>query len=257
MDDTARDFHALGREHLEQPPDFDRRTFDQLLAERPHLHGRGSVHDWGLSQRTLSYLFKVVRPGWKTLEVGAGLSTIVFALKGADHIAISPVPEEHARIEQWCRSHGLSCDRLSFVLGPSEQALPALETELLDLVLIDGRHAFPSPFINWYFSASLLSVGGILILDDSQLRTYRILSDFLRAEKGRWKVEAELTNLLGASDAIAFRKLSPAVHLHFSQQPWMAHSVGRRKAWSVAARSWRRTLRRLRSLIRRQTRSAV
>ena len=72
-----------------------------------------------------------------------------------------------------------------------------------------------------------------MVLDDTQLRTYSILKDFLLAETGRWEVAAELTNLIGASDAIAFRKLDPDIHRHFGQQPWMSRPVGRRRYISL------------------------
>jgi predicted O-methyltransferase YrrM len=209
------------------------RVFRRLLEERPCFHGPRGDKDWSASSKALSYIASTVQPGWRTLEIGAGYSTIVFALCGAEHVVIAPLREEFERIEAWAAGHGLSFDNVSYLQGVSEHILPTLETGPLDLVLIDGWHAFPSPFINWYYAAELLKVGGIAVLDDTQLRTYHVLDAFLRAEKGRWALESRIRNLGGPSDAVAYRKLASDVHVHFSKQPWMAHPVGYRRplAW--------------------------
>jgi predicted O-methyltransferase YrrM len=88
-----------------------------------------------------------VRPGQRTLETGCGYSTIIFALKGARHTVISPVIEEHQHIREWCKANQIDLWTLEFKLAQSEDVLPALDRELLDLVLIDGWHAFPAPFL--------------------------------------------------------------------------------------------------------------
>jgi hypothetical protein len=224
---------------------FADQVFRRLLEERPCFHGPLGNKDWSVSPKGLSYLARTVRPGWRTLEIGAGYSTVVFALRGAEHAVIAPVREEFERIEAWAAGHGLSFDNVSFLQGVSEHILPTLETGPLDLVLIDGWHAFPSPFINWYYAAERLKIGGIVVLDDTQLRTYHVLDAFMRAEKGRWALESRIRNLGGPSDAVAYRKLTSDVHVHFSKQPWMANPVGYRKPLAWLRRSGRALMSRL------------
>jgi hypothetical protein len=54
----------------------------------------------------------------------------------------------------------------------------------LDIVLIDGAHAFPFPFLDWYFTASALKAGGLLVIDDVQIATGTILADFSTWTRG-------------------------------------------------------------------------
>jgi predicted O-methyltransferase YrrM len=84
----------------------------------------------------------------RTLETGCGYSTIIFALKGMRHTVISPIFEEHQRIGEWCDANEIDLSNVEFKLGRSEDLLPALKPEPLDLVLIDGWHAFPAPFLD-------------------------------------------------------------------------------------------------------------
>src|SRR5215471_5499359 len=98
--------------------------FNALLAERPSLHGQGDPTQWQLADEVLSWLFANVREGHRTIETGCGYSTIIFALKGARHLAISPTAEEHARIRAWCERHGVDMSSSELRLDRSEHALP-------------------------------------------------------------------------------------------------------------------------------------
>ncbi len=179
-------------------PVFDetaaRKIFDELCSRPWSFHGWSpDVHvDWGLNRAALERLYELVPPGARTLETGAGLSTIVFALKRARHTVVSPFRHEHDRIKAWCTDRGVPLDGVTFVARPSQDALPEIGDDPLDVVLIDGDHAFPAPFIDWYYAARRLVVGGLLIVDDTQVKTGRILRDFLRKEEGRWRVRASL-----------------------------------------------------------------
>jgi predicted O-methyltransferase YrrM len=83
-------------------------------------------------------------------------------------------------------------DHVAFEVGSSDEVLPGLAMSPLDLVLVDGAHAFPAPIIDWYYGAARLREGGVVILDDLQLRQVRLgLIEFLDADP-RWEpVEAQ------------------------------------------------------------------
>jgi hypothetical protein len=164
-------------------------VFEDLLRERPSFHGHGGVAQWQLADDVLSWLQENVGPDHRTLETGCGYSTVVFGMRGCAHTVISPMGEEHDRIQAWCRQHGLDLRRVTFLVGRSERILPGQGADALDLVLIDGWHAFPGPFLDWFFTAERISVGGRVLIDDTQLRSVRILRDFLAAEEGRWRLE--------------------------------------------------------------------
>jgi predicted O-methyltransferase YrrM len=166
-------------------------TPDQLYARPPRIHtdGTGRVHgDWALSRESLGIIERLARPGDRTLETGAGLSTALLALLGADHTVVTPEVTEVRRLKAYCARHAIPTDRVRFEIGHSQDVLPVLAPGQLDLVVIDGSHSFPIPFLDWYFCAAHLREGGFVLIDDTQLWTGRVLQDFLAAESG-WSHE--------------------------------------------------------------------
>ena len=79
-------------------------------------------------------------------------------------------------------------------------------------MLIDGAHAFPAPFVDWCYTAEPLKIGGLMIVDDLQLVTPRILADFMRADQ-RW-AEVQRDNRFAV-----YRKL---VHPLRDERDWLA-----------------------------------
>lgn len=166
------------------------RTLERLLAERPRFHDGDA--DWSIGEEVLRWFVARVEPGAVTLETGCGYSSVVLASLAAEHVVVSPSPAEHDAIRRWCDTHDVSLAGVRFLAGCSQRVLPGLAGGALDLVLIDGEHAFPAPFIDWYYTAERVRPGGFACVDDTQLLTGRILRDFLAKEAGRWALEAEL-----------------------------------------------------------------
>ncbi len=161
------------------------------MKTRPKFHGRekAGTENYAISAQVLSWLHENIPPKAHTLETGCGYSTILFALRSMRHAVISPFEEEHEQIRTWCFKHRVDITHIDFYAECSQNKLPILMRQTsrnLDMVLIDGDHAFPAPFIDWYFTADCLKQGGILIVDDTQLITGKILRDFLKAESDRW-----------------------------------------------------------------------
>ena len=167
------------------------------IADRDICHGI----DVDLAQ----FLFRTVASGWHTLETGSGLSTLIFLERGAWHVAITPNAEESVRIQRWAAEHGVDTSRLTFVALASEQHLPHAQYESLDCVLIDGKHAFPWPILDWFFAARMLRRGGLMILDDIDLWPVRVLADFLLSDKPRWECVEKFDR------SMCFRKLTESV----------------------------------------------
>jgi hypothetical protein len=67
-------------------------NLEGLLSEPPKLHGRdGATTDgWRLDDAGLLFLDARVKAGMRTIETGAGVSTIAFALKRAEHTCVAP-----------------------------------------------------------------------------------------------------------------------------------------------------------------------
>jgi SAM-dependent methyltransferase len=164
-------------------------SVDQVLRDAPSLHGDLT---YGLTPEALRFIERTVRPGDHTLETGAGYSTISFAATGARHDCIVPDQEQVARIRAYCVRAGISTENVRFHVAPSERVLPTLALDTLDLVLIDGSHSFPQVFIDWFYVADALRVGGTLMIDDVHLWTGSTLRDFLLDEP-EWEKVTELT----------------------------------------------------------------
>ncbi len=208
---------------------------NRLVATAPRFHGvdreldsadslrtsTGSC-DWRLGEPVLRFLATTVHPEMTTLETGCGYSSVVFAACGSRHTVISPIGQEHQRVQDWCRDEDIDTSEMQFVANASEAILPSMEGPL-DLVLVDGDHAFPLPILDWYFTARRLRVGGLLILDDVQLRAVALLCDFLDQEAGRWRHENTI------DVAAVFTKLSEdaGAWIPWKFQPWGAEPIAR------------------------------
>jgi len=157
------------------------------LNPKFHTKGKGKSISYGLSKKSISYIDKNVNPKHNTLETGAGLSTVLFAIKCTNHTCIVPDKAQVQKIKQFCFDYDISINKIKFIIDRSENYLPLQKLSKLDFILIDGRHAFPTPFIDWYYSAQKLNIGGLLMIDDTQILTGKILKKFLALEP-EWKL---------------------------------------------------------------------
>jgi predicted O-methyltransferase YrrM len=164
--------------------------FETLLLRPPALHAdqQGRLVSWRAGDRLLRYLNCVLSEGQVTLETGAGVSTLVFAMKRCWHTTVVPDQAQVDRILQWCDENGVLSDRLTFHVMPSERVLPELEPSPLDLVLIDGAHSFPIPLLDWFYAGRRLRSGGTLIVDDTKIWTSHVLYDVL-AKEPEWRID--------------------------------------------------------------------
>ena len=202
-----------------------RRILDALLHERPHFHGWGSDPgsiNYSLSGNVLEWMAGHIPPDGASLETGCGYSTLVFASMCATHTAVSLFTHEHQLVREWGSRHGLEMKNVTWIAGLSQETLPGLSSDPpLDMVLIDGDHAFPAPFMDWYWTADRLKVGGILIIDDIQLATGRVLRDFLDMERKRWE-SMEVIDKTAIFKRISVDPVARGVV--WTKQPWVGES---------------------------------
>lgn len=196
---------------------------NRILAEPPALHGETT---YTLVSGALRWIDALPRP-LRTLETGCGLSTIVFALRGDDHVCITPYGTEPEAVQRYCAAQSIDTGGLTFHIQPSELVLPTLQIAPRDLVLIDGSHAFPHVFIDYFYAARLLAVGGTMIVDDVHLWTGKVLRDFLVSEP-EWEPTTEWDGR-----TVAFRKVSELTSRDWFDQPFVAT---RSTPWRARAR---------------------
>ncbi|MCB1744137.1 MAG: class I SAM-dependent methyltransferase [Gammaproteobacteria bacterium] len=192
---------------------------DLLFDQGPKFHSLtdDEVISYAIQRPVLEWFVRHLPSDARTLETGCGYTTVVLACLAARHTTISPGADEHQRIRHWCESHDLSLAHVQFFAERSQAVLPGLSDEPLDCVLIDGDHAFPAPFIDWYYTAERIVEGGHVIIDDVQIPTGGILRDFLAQEEGRWRAVAEIDK------TCVFQKITSApvaVGMRWMEQPF-------------------------------------
>jgi SAM-dependent methyltransferase len=155
-----------------------------------------------VSPGTLHLLGRLAGAAERSLEVGCGVSTVVFAAAGTAHLAMSPSRREFERIEEYCAATGVSTGCVDFREGFSDRVLPSLEQDV-DLALIDGAHSFPHPVVDFHYVSRRLRPGGVLVLDDVPIPSVGDVYRFLHDDP-RW----ELVDLVDHR-AAAFRLVRP------------------------------------------------
>lgn len=202
----------------------------QIIADRPSFHRNETEIDrsfdpresllpyeaatkvaspgltcYGIAPDVLSFIANTVGEESRTLETGAGCSTLVFAIRGSEHIAVTRSQSEITLITQYATQRKIPLSKVSFVQESSDRYLPRCEASALDLVLLDGKHAFPWPIVDWFFTADRLRKGGVMIIDDAQMRSVSILAEFMQVDPG-WKLIRDFSG-----KTLAFRKIRDSV----------------------------------------------
>ena len=155
--------------------------------------------NWSIGQETKWFIYE--SDFTSSIETGIGYSTFLFAAKSKKHIVCFPVANVEQNVKNYAKKINLSIDNISFVVGKSQDTLPSIK-EKVDFALIDGEHMFPCPMIDFYYINVNLQVGGILLIDDMQIPSVRLLYDFLIVSKD-WK----LKDILDGGRTGVFQKL--------------------------------------------------
>lgn len=158
----------------------------EALADHPQVHDAAASGVWSTEQACYELIANHVDAASSTLETGIGMSTVLFAALGCAHTCVFLEPVEGERLTAWCDKHDVSLDDVDLRPGGSDVVLPALGRDELDLVFIDGSHGYPFPQIDFYYAASRLHAGGILVIDDVNLLAPRHLVEYLEADD-RWE----------------------------------------------------------------------
>src|SRR5438067_155932 len=121
-------------------------------------------------------------PFQATAETGCGGSTIVLSHVSERHTAFAIDGKDRTIVE--LRTHSdLRGENVMFVEGETRDTLPGYGfAGELDLVLLDGPHAYPLPQLEFAYLFPRLRAGGWLVLDDIQIPSVYELFRFLRKE---------------------------------------------------------------------------
>jgi predicted O-methyltransferase YrrM len=119
-----------------------------------------------------------------------------------------------------------------FVEGESKRTVPAHSFDgPLDLVLLDGPHAYPLPQLEFAYLSPHIRPGGWIVLDDIQIPSVHELVHFMRRESSMVLEEVAVRTAF-------FRKIREC---DFGPDGWQHQGMNRR---TVLRYSWRDRLRR-------------
>lgn len=180
----------------------------RLAADKPRFHhmdeqGRDRVLraglrapavgdcSWGVPPEVLQWIADHVTGEMTTLETGAGYTTVMMAARAKHHYCCTMFDLEREKLRDYLRKLGIADDKVTYVIGPSDQTLPRLDIgKTLDFAYIDGCHGYPFPALDWHYVDQRLKVGGIVGMDNVELRPVREHCDFLEENKSYRLVEA-------------------------------------------------------------------
>ncbi len=171
-------------------------------------------------------------PFRSSVETGCGGSTIVLSHASDHHIAFA-IEGQDQTISELHKQSDLRTENVIFVEGETKDTLPgyAFEGEV-DLVLMDGPHAYPLPQIEFAYLFPRIRLGGWLIVDDIQIPSVYELFRFLEKESSVVLEEVAVRTAF-------FRRISASEH---GPDGWVLQGMNRHTIWRY---SWRDRLRRL------------
>ncbi len=140
------------------------------------------------------YLTAALKPGDRTLQIGASDLGTVFLQRGAFHEVIAPIAAIDA-LQTQCERRNIKFDRL-------RSQSNAASNSQLDAALIGTDLGFPTMAGNWRLIASRLKLGGVLILMGTGRGSPARLADALISDEG-WSLQEMI-----AGDVAVFRKTS-------------------------------------------------
>ena len=165
-------------------------------------------------------------------ETGCGGSTILFSHLSAHHTAFA-IEGPDGTITALSQHSDFRADHVVFVEGETKRTVAVHSFEgPLDLVLLDGPHAYPLPQLEFAYLFPHIRPGGWLVLDDIQIPSVHELVHYLCLEPSMVLEEVAVRTAF-------FRKVRES---DFGLDGWQNQGMNRR---SILRYSWRDRLRRL------------
>jgi len=162
---------------------------EQFLSEVARRTDEIERASHACSLRSLRYISEILTKEDVTIETGGGWTTCVFASYAKKHICVNPDITANELVKRFLEEHDVSIGELVFLNETSDTGLPALDKSCeFDVALIDGNHSFPIPILDWHYIDLHLKKGGIFLIDDSNIRSVKVLCEYLSMEKSYKRV---------------------------------------------------------------------
>ncbi len=153
------------------------KMFDADLVTRA-----SRFHPWNAMASTAVLSILKRGPFRSSAETGCGGSTIVLSHASGRHTAFS-IEGKDRTITELRQLGDFRNENVRFVEGETKDTLPGYRFDgELDLVVLDGPHAYPLPQIEFVYLFPAIRLGGWLVIDDIQIPSVYELFRFLRKE---------------------------------------------------------------------------
>jgi hypothetical protein len=201
------------------------------MQDSDWLERAAAFHPWdAMAPKALSAIVKR-GPFRSTAETGCGGSTIILSHASDRHTAFALEGKDRT-VSELRKESALRGERVIFVEGETKNTLPQYQFEgELDLVLLDGPHAYPLPQVELAYLYPWIRVGGWLVVDDIQIPSVYEMFEFLRKESSVALEEVVVRTAF-------FRKSDAKEH---APDGWAAQGINRH---TILRYSWRDRLRR-------------
>ena len=192
----------------------------QIAALPEDWHGAGTVSAAVLDalHRHAAARGEIAR----SVETGTGKTTLLLSHLSRGHTVFTKDDAgDGDSLERVRTSPLLNADSVRFVIGPTQRTLPAHGfDEPIALAYLDGPHAYPFPDLEYWAVYPHIDAGGLLVIDDIQIRTISNLFAFLKAD-AMW-------DLAEVVDNTAFFVRTPAPALDPFGEGWWEQRINRR-----------------------------
>ena len=165
-------------------------------------------------------------------ETGCGGSTILLSQISGHHTVFAIEGPE--RTITGLRNHAdFHSDSVVFVEGETKRTIPVHSfADQLDLVLLDGPHAYPLPQLEFAYLFPCVKTGGWIVLDDIQIPSVHELFSYMRKESSMVLEEVTVRTAF-------FRKTGEP---DCGPDGWERQGMNKHNVWRY---SWRDRLRRV------------
>jgi len=197
----------------------ERETLTAICALPNDWHGAGTVSD-----AVLVAIARRCAGGLNhSVETGTGRTTLLLSHLSRDHTVFTKQDRGDGDSLDRVRASSLFApDAVQFVEGPTQVTVPRYAfTERFDFAMLDGPHGFPFPYVEYCYIYPHITSEGLLVVDDVQIPTIRVMVDILRQDP-MWR-------LLEVVGQTAFLQRTDAPTVDPLDDGWWLQGYNRRK----------------------------
>jgi hypothetical protein len=148
---------------------------------------------------TADFLAMVVKPGDRTIQIGASDLGTVCLQRGARHEVVAPISAIEA-LQAACDRRSIPTD----ALRGGVKARSGADERPIDVAIFGADSGFPAMAGNWRHVAASMRTGGVLVLLGADHGASARLADALMKDPA-WTLQERV-----CGDAAIFRKVNPA-----------------------------------------------